>query len=112
MRLSLLFSLPALLSVSVALPLQQKDAGFHTRPARIHKDMSGKAGDPVGKYFHESTFHPHYDGRYGDHELGYRDRREALTNLIQTYLATMADIGVETWLVHGTLLGWWWNRKV
>jgi hypothetical protein len=32
--------------------------------------------------------------------------------LIQTYLATFADIGVETWIMHGSLLGWWWNRKV
>ena len=23
----------------------------------------------------------------------------------------MADLGAETWLCHGTLLGWWWNRK-
>ncbi|RAL68203.1 hypothetical protein DID88_008908 [Monilinia fructigena] len=37
---------------------------------------------------------------------------KALSNLIQTYLATFSDIGVETWLMHGTLLGWWWNRKI
>jgi hypothetical protein len=78
----------------------------------MHKDMSGKGGDPKGKYFHESVFHPHYDGRFADKQLGYRERRQALSNLIQTYLATFADIGVETWLMHGTLLGWWWNRKV
>ena len=24
----------------------------------------------------------------------------------------MADLGAETWLMHGTLMGWWWNRKV
>lgn len=24
----------------------------------------------------------------------------------------MSDIGVETWIMHGTLMGWWWNRKV
>ncbi|EHL02247.1 putative protein MNN4 [Glarea lozoyensis 74030] len=24
----------------------------------------------------------------------------------------MNDLGVETWLMHGTLLGWWWNRKI
>ncbi|KAG9233562.1 LicD family-domain-containing protein [Amylocarpus encephaloides] len=47
-----------------------------------------------------------------DRELGYRERKHALSNLIQTYLATMDDIGVETWLMHGTLLGWWWNRKI
>lgn len=50
--------------------------------------------------------------RFADKQLGYRERRQALSNLIQTYLATFSDIGVETWLMHGTLLGWWWNRKV
>ncbi|KAK3173784.1 hypothetical protein OEA41_007116 [Lepraria neglecta] len=24
----------------------------------------------------------------------------------------MADLGAETWIIHGTLLGWWWNRKI
>ena len=52
------------------------------------------------------------DCRFGDKELGYQERRQSLSNLIQTYLATFADIGVETWLMHGTLLGWWWNKKV
>lgn len=50
--------------------------------------------------------------RFADKQLGYRERKHALSNLIQTYLATFQDIGVETWLMHGTLLGWWWNRKV
>ena len=31
---------------------------------------------------------------------------------MQTYLSTMSDIGVETWIMHGSLLGWWWNRKI
>ena len=32
--------------------------------------------------------------------------------MIQAYLSTMADLGAETWLMHGTLMGWWWNGKV
>ena len=24
----------------------------------------------------------------------------------------MEDIGVETWLMHVSLLGWFWNRKI
>ena len=31
---------------------------------------------------------------------------------MQTYLSSMSDIGAETWIIHGTLLGWWWNGKV
>lgn len=31
---------------------------------------------------------------------------------MQTYLSTMNDIGAETWIMHGSLLGWFWNRKI
>lgn len=31
---------------------------------------------------------------------------------MQSYLSSMSDIGAETWIIHGTLLGWWWNQKV
>lgn len=24
----------------------------------------------------------------------------------------MDDIGADTWLMHGSLLGWWWNRRI
>ena len=76
------------------------------------------------------SFHPHYDGRYealhasraktlltvyarfADRQLSYEDRKSHLVALVQTYLFSMQDIGAETWLMHGTLMGWWWNRKV
>ncbi|KAF5871770.1 putative mannosylphosphorylation protein [Botrytis fragariae] len=112
MRFSWIITLPGLLSVVSALAIQKRDADFYSVRTKLHKDMSGRRGDPSGKYFHESVFHPHYDGRFADKQLGYRERRQALSNLIQTYLATFSDIGVETWLMHGTLLGWWWNRKI
>jgi len=60
----------------------------------------------------ESTFHPHYDGRFTDRVEGYDERNRDLHNLVRAYLSTMADLGAETWLMHGTLLGWWWNRKI
>jgi len=109
MRLSW-WLLPATLVSGLAI--EKRDADFYSVRTHMHKDMSGKRGDPPEKYFHESIFHPHYDGRFADKQLGYRERKQALSNLIQTYLATFADIGVETWLMHGTLLGWWWNRKI
>lgn len=24
----------------------------------------------------------------------------------------MEIVGAETWIMHGTLLAWWWNQKV
>lgn len=101
------------LALFLTLPiLTSADADFLQVRTRIEKDMSGKAGDPVEKYFHESIFHPHYDGRFAEKTLDYYERKRDLANLAQTYLETFQDIGVQTWLVHGTLLGWWWNKKI
>ncbi|KAF3764470.1 hypothetical protein M406DRAFT_29237, partial [Cryphonectria parasitica EP155] len=44
--------------------------------------------------------------------LPYSEQKDALKNLVQTYLATFAELGIETWLMHGSLLGWWWGQKV
>jgi phosphorylcholine metabolism protein LicD len=57
-------------------------------------------------------FHPHYDGRFADKVIPDDKRQASLTALMQTYLSTMNDIGAETWIMHGSLLGWWWNRKI
>ncbi|TVY39045.1 Protein MNN4 [Lachnellula subtilissima] len=102
MRLSWLLSLPAVLTVASAIAIEKRDADFLSVRTKMHKDMSGRRGDPKDKYFHFIHIMM----------AGYRERKQALSNLIQTYLATMSDIGVETWLMHGTLLGWWWNRKI
>ncbi|KIX04552.1 uncharacterized protein Z518_05422 [Rhinocladiella mackenziei CBS 650.93] len=106
------------LAILLVLPVCQHtalvrgDADFLDVRTNLEKDRSGKGGDPKDKYFHESTFHPHYDGRFAANQLGKEDRLPHLTALMQTFLATMADIGAETWIMHGTLLGWWWNQKI
>ena len=76
------------------------------------KDHSGKPGDPHEKFFHESVFDPHYDGRFTDRVLKEEESRPHMVAMIQAYLSSMADLGAETWLMHGTLMGWWWNEKV
>jgi hypothetical protein len=35
--------------------LRKRDADFESVRTRLVKDHSGKGGDPVDKYFHEST---------------------------------------------------------
>ncbi|KAI9821152.1 MAG: hypothetical protein M1827_003886 [Pycnora praestabilis] len=98
--------------IANALPFAKRDADFASVRTKLAKDHSGKGGDPKEKYFHESVFHPHYDGRFADKVLPYTERNIHLSAMMQAYLSTMADIGAETWLMHGSLLGWWWNRKV
>ena len=35
-----------------------------------------------------------------------------LSNLFKAYISAMQDLGISTWLAHGTLLSWHWGRKV
>ncbi|UJO16088.1 uncharacterized protein CLAFUR5_04178 [Fulvia fulva] len=81
---------------------------------RIHLDRPYVEEDEhhPNKYFLESIFNPHYDGRFADRPLKYDEKQSHLSALIRTYLFTMESISVETWLMHGTLLGWYWNRKI
>ena len=94
------------------LPIVLADADFLSVRTRMTQDHSTKPYDPSGKYFHESIFHEHYDGRFSDTALSDADQRARLGAAVRAYLGTMADLGLETWIMHGSLLGWWWNRKI
>lgn len=69
-----------------------------------------------------SALNPHFFGdlrhgltsraRFAEEILPYSEQINVLKNLVQTYLATFAELGIETWLMHGSLLGWWWGKKV
>ena len=54
MRLSWLLSLPAVLTVASALAIEKRDADFLSVRTKMHKDMSGRRGDPKDKYFRKS----------------------------------------------------------
>jgi hypothetical protein len=53
MRFSWLLSLPAVLSIASAVAIERRDADFFSVRTKMHKDMSGRRGDPAGKYFRE-----------------------------------------------------------
>ncbi|KAF7157425.1 hypothetical protein CNMCM5623_001686 [Aspergillus felis] len=107
-----LLYLHGLLLALVALGSADSYVNFMTVRAKFLKDYSGKGGEPGKKYFKESHFHYHYDGRFADGPLPEEDTVPHLAALMQTYLSTMADLGAETWIMHGTLLSWWWNQKI
>ncbi|RMZ91087.1 hypothetical protein DV736_g1674, partial [Chaetothyriales sp. CBS 134916] len=88
------------------------DADFLDVRVNLENDRSLRKGSSEDKYFHESTFHQHYDGRFASHKLRNDLRLPQLTAMMQSFLSTMADLGAETWIMHGTLLGWWWNGKL
>ncbi|EPS27882.1 hypothetical protein PDE_02826 [Penicillium oxalicum 114-2] len=78
----------------------------------VAKDYPSVTEIPQQKYFTESSFHYHYDGRFAQAPLPDDQVTSHLAALIRTYLTTMASIGAETWIMHGTLLSWWWNQKI
>ena len=67
------------------------------------------------KYFHEpgsDDIMGHYDTRYYHGVVSYEEKGDTQVHMIRAYLRSFAELGLETWIAHGTLLGWWWNGKV
>jgi hypothetical protein len=68
------------------------------------------------KYFHEPGGNDelgHYDIRYYQGKpVTYDERTDTLYHLIRSYLTIFRERNIETWIAHGTLLGWWWNGKI
>lgn len=67
------------------------------------------------KYFHEpgrDDILGHYDVRYFKGTVSDEERAVSLTHMTRAYLNFFTENNLETWIAHGTLLGWWWNGKV
>lgn len=110
--LSVLLHLLVALQPAIGAPtLSKRDADFESVNTHLDKNHNKRTKNQ-DKYFHESTFNQHYDGRFAASALPDQERREHLVALIQTWLSSMHDLGMETWLAHGTLLGWYWNRRI
>lgn len=61
----------------------------------------------------ESDLLRHYDLRFfKGATVTYEERIDTLHHMIRAYLSTLYILHVETWIAHGTLLGWWWNSQI
>lgn len=84
------------------------------------EEVEQLAFEHAHKYFHEPATHEigaddllgHYDTRFFRGQLQYEDKRDAQVHMVRAYLGTFREKGFETWIAHGTLLGWWWNANV
>ena len=86
-----------------------------TTRRRKKKLLAEVTDDGWPKYFHEpggSELGNHYDSRYEHGILSYDDKQDTQVHMMRAYLDFFKKNGMETWLAHGTLLGWWWNGKV
>jgi hypothetical protein len=112
----------ALAPLLLLLPLASTAAAFAVRgphrpvrPPPRPVERRDEPPPPDTKYFHEPGADNelgHYDARYFNGKVSYDEHRPALRHLIRSYLVTFRKLGVETWLAHGTLLGWWWNGRI
>ncbi|KAI4189005.1 MAG: hypothetical protein L6R41_001759 [Letrouitia leprolyta] len=87
------------------------DGGRRRRPGF----KKGKKKEGLPKYFHEpggSELGNHYDSRFEHGIQDYADKKDTQLHMLRAYLTFFNENHMETWLAHGTLLGWWWNGKM
>lgn len=92
---------------------EKKEKEEKEKKEKEEKEKKEKEKTP--KYFVEpggSLARQHYDQRYFKDEVAYDEHRVVLRDLIRSYVNIMNANKVETWLAHGTLLGWWWNGQI
>ena len=104
----------------LAAPVPLTDFPIANSSDQIARFPELKEHESHQKYFHEPGDHDpgddellgHYDTRFFDGLLSYHEKRDTQVHMIRAYLDTFRAHGIETWVAHGTLLGWWWNAKV
>ena len=114
--LSLAFLSDILVEANI-IPRFFAEINAHLEPRRRKKKSAAGLVSDNGwpKYFHEpggSELANHYDSRYEHGILSYEDKQDTQVHMMRAYLDFFKKNGMETWLAHGTLLGWWWNGKV
>jgi hypothetical protein len=117
MRLSNLVAAGALLLTAV---LSAPSEIIERIPPRVgasnfNKPNGPQPAKPDTKYFHEPGLDDelgHYDARFFKKAVPEEERGDRLQHLIRSYLLAFRERNIETWIAHGTLLGWWWNGKI
>ena len=95
--------------------LAEVKARLESRKRRKRPAVSAPVEEGWPKYFHEpggSELANHYDSRYEHGILSYEEKQDTQVHMMRAYLDFFTKNKIETWLAHGTLLGWWWNGKV
>ncbi|KAL3481874.1 LicD family-domain-containing protein [Aspergillus californicus] len=114
-------------AISFATALAISDPAFNNTPTPVShggivhlaehlllKDFGLNASEEY-KYFQEpgsDQLHAHYDSRFYKEPVPKEQRAPTLTHIVHSYFDYFNNNGLETWIAHGTLLGWWWNGKI
>ncbi|KAK9386378.1 LicD family-domain-containing protein [Lipomyces mesembrius] len=93
------------------VPMSITHEKFYVAPPR------GPTG-PLPKYFFEAVVKRnkqwiglHYDRRHFKSELNEGDRERAIRCMLEAWFAFLDENNIESWIAHGTLLGWYWNGE-
>lgn len=106
------------ITTTFARPSRMDDPFLEKRDSLSPKVRTDPRSNPHRdtKYFHEPTGSEelgHYDIRYfRGSVVSYEEKSATLHYLIRAYLTTFRELDIETWIAHGSLLGWWWNGKI
>lgn len=82
---------------------------------KVKQNGESTEAGKYAKYFKEAGINDpfnHYDARFVHGVQSSDDRQDTQLHMIRAYLMFFQQNKLETWLAHGTLLGWWWNGKV
>lgn len=121
---ALLAVVPALWSAVTAVPVSYNERSHQQERLAVSADSTwddalwnnyGLDTSAEYKYFHEpgdDDILGHYDVRFFREPVDDAERAETLTHMIRAYLSFFNEKQLDTWIAHGTLLGWWWNGKV
>lgn len=71
-----------------------------------------KSLSPTNALLSEDGDTSHYDMRYYHGVVPDDERTNTQSHMIRAYLKFFRDHDLDTWIAHGTLIGWWWNGKV
>ena len=80
---------------------------------RIFHTMDGPLRALHPRYFPLSPLSTHLDARFAASTRPTAPERQVtLTRLLQSFIGTMEDVGITTWLAHGSLLAWYWSARI
>ncbi|KAJ5788513.1 hypothetical protein N7457_003503 [Penicillium paradoxum] len=104
-----------LLATAISRVCGHTDIHFMSVRKNVTREYKSVREIPTTKYFHFNliaTADVLNLLRYFNANLTNTEVIQYLSPLVQTYFKTMNAIGAETWIMHGTLLAWWWNQKI
>jgi hypothetical protein len=65
------------------------------------------------RYFPLSSLSNHLDARFAKLTRPTALQRQAsLARLLHSFILKMGDVGITTWIAHGSLLAWHWNERI